>query len=340
MATSAPIDPRTQNPMTPAELFNGYVGSHVIFTLHQLGTLRRLAEEADGLRRDDLARTAGVSQDRLGALLEATERLGYVAPRGEGVALTPAGVEMIRQLGFFTWGVGGYGELLRNLEPMARGEARFGRDVRRDEARVAAGAGEVDVTLMRPIEDGLLAEVDFTSVADLGCGDATRLIRLCGGDDARTGLGIDISESACGLARKKVANAGLAERVTIVREDIQRCFGVRRFPGVDLVASFLMMHDLLNAAPDDGGSVVRSLRETFPDARYFLIADTTAQPWSDLDGPLPIFSLGFELLHSFMDVRIRPRSAYEDAFAAGGLTVERCVPFGAPSTWLYLLTAK
>jgi histidinol-phosphate aminotransferase len=340
MATVAPIDdiPNT-DPMTPAELFNGYVGAHVIFALHRLGALRHLAQAADGCRRDELALAAAVPADRLGALLDVTERLGYVEFQGEALALTRAGREVVRQLGFFTWGVGGYGELLRNLEPMARGDARFGREVCRDEAQVASGSGEVDAALMRPIEDELLAELDFTSVADLGCGGATRLIRLCGRDSARTGLGIDISESACGLARKNVANAGLAARVTIVHENVERCFGARTFPGVDLVTSFLMMHDLFNAATD-GGSVMRSLRETFPDARYFLIADTTAQPWPELTGPLPIFSLGFELLHSFMDVRIQPRAAYEDAFAAGGLAVERCVPFGAPSTWLYLLTAK
>ncbi|WP_442978122.1 SAM-dependent methyltransferase [Saccharothrix sp. 6-C] len=93
---------------------------------------------------------------------------------------------------------------------------------------------------MRPIEDAVPAGIDFTSVADLGCGDATRLIRLCGRDESLRGIGIDISAAACDLAAGKVADAGLADRVEIVRTDVLDRVDHRVFPGVDLVASFLI----------------------------------------------------------------------------------------------------
>ena len=50
-----------------------------------------------------------------------------------------------------------------------------------------------------------------------------------------------------------------------------------------------------------------------------------------------MFSVGFELVHAFMDTPIMSRETYENAFAEAGLTVERREPFGAPSTWLWLL---
>jgi hypothetical protein len=62
------------------------------------------------------------------------------------------------------------------------------------------------------------------------------------------------------------------------------------------------------------------------------------KPWHQNTGPLPIFSLQFELVHAFMNVPIRPRELYEDAFAEAGLRIERCEPLGVPSTWLYLLS--
>jgi hypothetical protein len=51
------------------------------------------------------------------------------------------------------------------------------------------------------------------------------------------------------------------------------------------------------------------LQLAFPDARHFLLADTNAQPWHQNTGPLPIFSLQFELVHAFMNVPIRPQRA-------------------------------
>jgi uncharacterized membrane protein len=54
-------------------------------------------------------------------------------------------------------------------------------------------------------------------------------------------------------------------------------------------------------------------------------------------GALPIFSLGYELVHAFMGVRLYPRAEYERLFERAGLTVARCVPFGTPHSWLYVL---
>jgi hypothetical protein len=50
-----------------------------------------------------------------------------------------------------------------------------------------------------------------------------------------------------------------------------------------------------------------------------------------------MFNMGFELIHAFMGVDIQKKSSYEEAFARVGLRVERCVPFGAPNTFLYVL---
>ncbi|MEU4769920.1 aminotransferase class I/II-fold pyridoxal phosphate-dependent enzyme [Actinosynnema sp. NPDC023794] len=326
--------PTLDAPTLP-DLFNGYVGTQVAFALSELGVWEELAAGSRSVAA--LADRGATSPTRLRPLLRTAALLGYVELVGETATLTAAGRDLVRHLGFIVWGVGGYGSMLLELAGLATGKVAFGREVRRDEDRVAAGSGMAGRTLMRPVEEEVLAGLEFASVADIGCGDGSRLVRLCGADPGRRGVGIDISADACAAATGRVRAAGLADRVEIVHDDVLRQADGRVFPGVDLVTSFLMMHDLFAATGDPAGVMV-SLREAFPDARRFLIADTVGQDWDRHRGPLPAFSLEFELVHAFMDTPILGRDTYERAFADADLRVERRVPFGSPSTWLYALT--
>ncbi|WP_158553991.1 SAM-dependent methyltransferase [Micromonospora deserti] len=324
-------------PVEPSALFNGFAGTTVVASLQQLGIWDQLAEGPKTI--ESLELSSGAVRRRLVAMLGAMTLLGYVEIHDDRVSLTRTGRELVAQRGFFTWAVRGYGPLLRSLTALATGECTFGSDVQRDEAGVATGSGEVGRSLMRPIETDVLGSIDFASVADLGCGDGSRLIRLCAGKPDRRGVGLDISAPACELAEKRVAQAGLSDRIQISCEDVLHSMSRRTFPGIELVTSFLMMHDLF-AATGNPTQVIRTLRRVFPDARYFLVADTTAQSWSDYSNGLPIFSLQFELMHTFMDTPILERHVYETAFSEAGLRLERCEQFGAPSTWLFLLSVR
>lgn len=328
------LEPSAALPYDAATLFNGYVGAHVVFALQDLGVWDRLANGP--VSAAGLAAQAGADPVRLRTLLDSASRFGYVEVREGIVQLTKPGCELVNSTGFFTWGVGGYGEMLRGLAALTKGWIRWGRDVSRDEEHIASGSAQVGRALITPVETDLLAELDFSSVADLGCGDGSRLLRLCGGRPPRRGLGLDISKAACALAAQRITAAGLTDHVEIRCQNIFAPGNQSVFRGFDLVSSFLMLHDLF-AIYDDGAHMIRALRAAFPDAHYFLLADTNAQPWQQHKGPLPIFSVQFELVHAFMGVPILPKEAYEEAFRNGGLEIERCEPLGVPSTWLYLL---
>jgi histidinol-phosphate aminotransferase len=317
---------------TATTLFNGYIGAHVFYALHELGVLRRLEQGTASVRG-----LAAADSGRLAALLRTFAQLGFVELAGDAVTLTARGSDLMRYRGPFIWGVGGHGPVWAGLAAMTEGRASFGREVRRNEALVAMGAGEAGRLLMQPIQDRVSAMIDFESVVDIGCGDGSRLLRMCGGERPRRGVGIDISHDACKLAADKVAAHGLADRIEIVQADILALMGTRSFPGVDLVMSIFMLHDLFAAVPDHA-AMMRSLRGMFPDARYFLLADTALR--TDHDEPMaPIFSLGFELAHAFMGVTLQPRQTYEAAFEAAGLRLLRRAPFGLPATWIFLLEA-
>lgn len=325
----------TLRPMDPAALFNGYTGAQVVFALHRLGVWSALGHQPVAV--SGLAQRGGVSEDWMRTLLRVMALLGYVRLRDATAAITDAGRALVEQSGLFVWGVGGYGSLLANLHGLATRELTYGQEVRRDEGMVAIGAGEADRSLMQKAEAEILAGIDFGTMADIGCGDATRLIRLCTADEQRRGIGIDISRAACELATDRVRAAGLADRVEIVHENVLDTLSTRTFPGVDLVTGFLMLHDLF-ATNKDHAAVLRSLRVAFPDARSFLFADTALQDWDHHSGPLPIFNLEFELVHAVMGVPLRTKETYMRAFADAGFQLERCVPFGVPATWAFLLS--
>ncbi|KUO06129.1 aminotransferase class I/II-fold pyridoxal phosphate-dependent enzyme [Streptomyces caeruleatus] len=325
----------TLQPMEPAALFNGYIGAQVAFALHRLGVWSALGDRP--VEVSTLAREVGVPEGRLRALLRTAALLGHVRLLETAAAITDAGRALVEQIGLFVWGVGGYGSLLANLHGLATGEVAYGAEVRRDEGLVAVGAGEADRSLMRQAEAAVLGDLDFVTMADIGCGDATRLMRLCEADDRRRGIGIDISEAACALATDRVRAAGLADRVRIVRENVLDTLSTRTFPEVDLVTGFLMLHDLF-ATDDDHAAVLRSIRTAFPNATHFLFADTAVQDWEHHSGPQPIFSLEFELVHAVMGVPLHTKGTYLRAFADAGFRLERCEPLGVPSTWAFLLS--
>lgn len=340
-APYASTDPHWRRPVPtlpaiePDVLFNGFAGAHVAVTLHQLGVWEILDHAPAAVRT--LAARTGASTDWMLILLRTMALLGYVELRDQVATLTTAGRALHEQMGLFVWGVGGYGAMLGNLRGLATGDLTYGKDVHRDEALIALGAGEADRALMQGIESEILSGIGFRVVADIGCGSADRLIRLCAAHPDRRGIGIDISAPACTLAAERVREAGLAERVEIIREDVLDTMNTRTFPGVDFVTCFFMLHDLF-ATDDNHADVIRSLRSIFPDARLFLFGDTAAQRWEQHTRTPPIFSLEFELVHAAMGVQLRAKETYLRAFRDAGLQVERCEPFGVPSTWAFLLS--
>src|SRR5207237_5587400 len=108
-----------------ADMFNGYLGAHVVFALHELGVLSQLAHAPAGL--NELTRLGEADRVLLSTLLETATRLGFVERKASGeFALAAEAGDLVQLQGFITWAVGGYGELLRHLAPLARRHSRFG----------------------------------------------------------------------------------------------------------------------------------------------------------------------------------------------------------------------
>jgi hypothetical protein len=321
--------------------FNGYLAANVIFALDQLGIWELLDIENDM----PIARLSAVTESDkglLGHLLKAAAECGYVQRRGDEITLTCAGRQLVQMRGYFTWAVGGYQEVFGNTSEIVSGAKRFGADVHRNDAMVARGSGLNDKALMAGILEKVLADVGFRSIADLGSGTAARLCRVVAGRDGARGLAIDISEPATRLAERTIRATLLGDRVTALRTDVLDVFLRHKhremLREIDTVMSFFLLHDLL-ADPGTRHDVLPSMREAFPQARTFLLADTMLRPARDNDPALPVFSVGYELAHALMGIPLHSREIYEALFAEAGLTVENVIAFGTPYSWLYVAGA-
>nr|WP_296067763.1 class I SAM-dependent methyltransferase [uncultured Actinoplanes sp.] len=322
------------SPLGVDEAFNGYVAAQVVFAFDRLGLLDRLAGE-EALEVAALDGDQGV----LAALVRAAEAYGYLTATGGWIRLTPAGREMAAMRGYFTWSVGGYRDVFAGAAELAAGRSRFGHEITRDEAMVALGSGQNDRSFMAPTLDDVLAGIDFGTIADLGSGVCARVSRVVAGRPGTRGVGLDISAPATELAERTIGDAGLTGRVRAVRADVLDVLDrgtSAELAEVDTVMSFFLMHDLL-ADPGRRPSVLPRLREAFPAATTFVLADTMVRPVTAQTRTVPVFSVGYELAHALMGIPLHSRETYEGLFAAAGLRTARVLPFGTPHSWLYVL---
>ncbi|MFI6114809.1 methyltransferase domain-containing protein [Kitasatospora sp. NPDC051164] len=330
-------------PLNPDTAFNGYICANVVHALAQLGVFQHLTAERT-LDVPSFCATNTLDTAVFRALVRAAGSFGYLDVHGDRVQATALSEDVARALGFFTWGVGGYHDIFANAAPVARGDRRFRVDLERDEAMVALGSAQADTALMRHILDEEIAGIDFRTLVDLGAGVSERISRLVKDRPGSRGIGIDISRPATVLAHETVARHGLSGTVQPVCADVlDILFKDHQVDGgdeADVVMSFMFLHDLL-ADPGRREEVIPRLRKSFPEARVFLLADTTIRPRTEgEDSRLPVFSSGFELAHALMGVPIHTREEYERLFERGGMHLRRTVPFGAPYTYLFVLEAS
>ena len=332
---------RSAVPIGVDEAFNGYIAAQIVFALDRLGLLDELLERGEADVRAAAVRL-GADQRMLGELLRVAQTCGYVVLSDDVAAITPAGRDMAFMRGYFIWAVGGYADLFGNIAGIISGDRQFNGDIFRDEAMVALGSGSNDRAFMARTVDEVVGQLEFTTIADLGSGISARVCRVAAARSGARGVGLDISGAATRLAEDAIRQAGLDGNVQALQADVLSVIkGTQTYPvlaEVDAVMSFFLLHDLL-AAPDTRPRVMPGLREAFPKARTFVLADTMLRPTEPAGATLPVFSVGYELAHALMGVPLHTKGTYEELFAGAGLRIRQVLAFGTPHSWLYVLDA-
>ena len=131
----------------------------------------------------------------------------------------------------------------------------------------------------------------------------------------------------------------MGHRISIYNQDVLRAIDdpslTEIFRSLDSVMSFMMMHDLFSE--NNPVEVLKRLKETFPNAERFFIADTFLSEETKLSNETPIFSYGFEYIHHFMGVELFRKEQYISFFKEAGFSIMETVYLNVPNTYLFVL---
>lgn len=324
-------------PLSMCQAFNGTVLASAVTAAAELGLLDEL-HEGQACSLESFARARGLSLRALRLIadvLQGADAVGTVRENGaETLVPGPRFTELWENKGYFVWLVKGYGSMLAQADTLA--SAGRGADAMRlrDGAAIARAGRDYGHFHVDPVFDRVTSGLDFERAADLGCGSGRRVIRLAQRHPDKQFVGIDIDAGAIEVARKAVADAGLTDRVEIMQGDISR-LEQGRYPGVDLVFSFFLGHDLWPM--DDCVDSLRRLRAAFPDVRRFLLSDTYRSELSK-DAAAPVFSLGFEYTHALMDQYIPSPQEWEEVFARSPWRLHDRTDLNIPYSCIFHLT--
>ncbi|HEX6247483.1 MAG TPA: class I SAM-dependent methyltransferase [Nocardioidaceae bacterium] len=185
------------------------------------GLLRMLQNGPAGTA--DLCGRAGWSDEQLAdALLQVLARTGLVRTAHGQWLLTRRGWALMRDdvarasyEGFSDYHTGLYGDIERQL---------LGGPARRDVVEKGETIARLSKAMDPFVLDVLREEVARRApqrVLDVGCGSGSHLVHMLRVSPTATGVGVDADPAAARLARRTVAEAGLAGRAEIVEGDIR-----------------------------------------------------------------------------------------------------------------------
>jgi SAM-dependent methyltransferase len=279
-----------------ADTFNGAVATAALSAAWDIGLLDELADR-DTVDVPEFTARTGTHPGALRKILVAlSSRRIVVLDAGPNLAQRGPGFdEAFRTKGFFYWLTRGCGELFTDLTALV---ADADREMLRDSRAISVACRSIARTFFDPPLRDLLDGIDFTTVADLGCGSGDRIIMLAEQRPAIRAIGVDIAQGALAVAREAVREAKLEERITLTQDDVLNMSPRPEYADVDLVTCFLMGHDFWPR--DNCVKTLQQLREIFPNLRNLILGDTCRSV--GVEGPdLPMFTLGFETVHAVMD---------------------------------------
>lgn len=280
-----------------ADTFNGAVAAAALSAAWDIGLLDELADRDAVDVPEFTARTRTHPEAVRKILVALSSRRIVVVDAGPNLAQRGPGFdEAFRTKGFFYWLTRGCGELFTDLTALVTPDAD--RQMRRDSRAISVACRSIARTFFDPPLRDLLHGVDFTTVADLGCGSGDRIVMLAEQRPGIRAIGVDIAQGALAVAREAIDEAKLQERITLTRDDVLNMSPRPEYANVDLVTCFLMGHDFWPR--DNCVKTLQQLRETFPNLRNLILGDTCRSV--GVEGPdLPMFTIGFETVHAVMD---------------------------------------
>jgi SAM-dependent methyltransferase len=222
----------------------------------------------------ELARRVGAAgEDLLAAFLRVLAAAGLAREEGGRWSLAAGGRAVVDDdlvrasheafAGFHTG-------LYRELGPVLAGGPR-----RRDVVEQGGVIARVSAAF-EPFVDAVLRETVAAGaprrVLDVGCGAGLQLATMLAAAPGAEGVGVDTDEDAAALARRTLADHGLAERARVLRADVRDLAAESPF---DLV---LLANVVYYVPAGERVALLRSLAELLAPGGTLLVVTTAATP--------------------------------------------------------------
>jgi len=334
------VEEKNQPKIAPygVSAYNGFVLSHVLVSLHELGWF--------DLINSDISKTRIIASDKiklncnniiLNGLYDFISGAGIINLSPDKLSYTvneSAYYSLQAEIGYLKFILQGYNEVFTETVPLAKGEKQYWKDIRRNDD----GVSEFLLTYSQNVEPAVfetVGDLGFKKMAYLGCGNAVRLIELCKSNPDAKAVGVEIDPKVAKIARENIKAAGLSDRIEILEEDLSSWVD-RPQKDVDLVLFIVgMAHDFLKNKERAYSVFWKMKNNISPNARMVL-EDINIQenndPWSGMT-----INKGFELVHALMGVNLGTREKYESVFKHFGWEVEFVRGTGLANAWIYVI---
>ncbi len=315
------------------QLIRGFFATPTIIALLNAGLFDELARERS-VSVESFASQRGLDPDVLDALCDYLYSLKVLERQDGVVTIGPRGRHLLDVLPGAFYSAGAYASVFYNLEPLLKGEKRYGADVERDTALAARGSGESGKLFVFPVVRNLIRERGISSVLDLGCGDAAFLIGLCQANEGISGYGVDISAAAIADGLRNVEQTNLDGRIQLLAEDMFDLAPVaERFPDVQAATIFFVLHEFLQRGPERVLDFLTEFRRTFQGVPLIVCESVRHSPQELRKRPGPIME--FQLVHALSGQRTVTRREWRDMFATAGFASVEEIYFGLGRMVIY-----
>ena len=325
---ASPASPTIQEQMpTVLGSVAGYASSRTISMGLRQGLLRALAEAGE-VTADDLAERLDLDPFYVSVWCRSAVAAGVCDRDGVGGAaryrLAPHMATLLLDTGSPAH-VGGVFTLMEQPEMFDRFERNLGTGERLwwnetspDWITQVSGTGRPFYTRLVP---GGLEQVPGLAerlragctVVDTACGTGTGLVALAQAYPACRLVGVDGDAHSLEVARKRLEDAGLAERVTLVCTPLEEM--QLRDPGT-VVINNISMHECR-----DIDRVAQNVHAALEPGGWFVISDL---PFPDTDEGLRTapgrLMAGIQFFEAQIDDQLLPRAAYDELLTRHGFT--------------------
>jgi 2-ketoarginine methyltransferase len=228
-----------------------------------------------------------------------------------------------------------YEPVFVELEPMLRGQKKYGPDVQRRTRWVGLGSGRLCRQLPYPVMIDMVRSLGRRYVLDLGCGDGAFLMELAASEPAIRGLGIDIDPPVVELAHQQIKGSGFADRLEATVGDMFEVGGQGSASGASATRTLLIedrekidcltacdtFHEYLWDGEQRIVELLAGLKATFPNA-MLVVGEFCKQSHQSLRRR-PTAFLEHHLFHQLTNQRIETADRWRQIFAAAGLTIRQ-----------------